>query len=120
MRGARAALTILLVGLFTIGAPRLTFADDPPKHLLTGATCTTGGGSTIKLDPGYYLTETSYNRLDAELKRLQEAETRLTAENQRLRDLTRSGGVSTLKWLGYGFLAGAAVGAGVVGYYALK
>lgn len=41
--------------------------------------------SCVLLAPGYYLDESAWATRDAELKRLQDAETRLAAENQSLR-----------------------------------
>src|SRR4051812_44078966 len=46
--------------------------------------------SCIRLREGWYLDEPGYTALDVEMKRLQDAETRLTAENTSLRS-TASG-----------------------------
>jgi hypothetical protein len=41
--------------------------------------------SCVVLAPGYYLDEAAWAKREAELKRLQDAETRLSAENKSLR-----------------------------------
>lgn len=43
----------------------------------------------IRLPPGYFFDEPVYGKLDGEMRRLQEAETRLKAENESLRDSSR-------------------------------
>jgi len=58
---------------------------DKPVHLSTPSLVATDGGSDLHLPPGYYLAEPLYKQWDAETKRLQTAETRLTAENKSLR-----------------------------------
>jgi hypothetical protein len=45
----------------------------------------TDGGNDLRLPPGYYLDEPNWNKLDLEVRRLQDQETRLTAENHSLR-----------------------------------
>ncbi len=50
----------------------------------------TEGGSDLHLPPGYFLDEPTFDRLDAETRRLQEAETRLTAENNSFRSTASS------------------------------
>lgn len=50
-----------------------------PWHLSTDS------GTKLDLPPSYVLDEPSYSKLDAEMKRLQDAETRLTAENGSLK-----------------------------------
>lgn len=63
------------------------FGDPSPVnlHMRTPSTITTDGGSVVKVPPGYYLDEPTHDKLDAEVKRLQEAETRLKAENTSFR-----------------------------------
>lgn len=87
---------------------------DPPKHFKNGGTVTTPKGVTVVLPPGYYITEPDYNRLDVELRRLQEAETRLAAENASLR---KSASTDWLRWFAIGAVVGAA---GVTGYVVWK
>jgi hypothetical protein len=56
-----------------------------PLHLKSGSSVKTDGGSDLRLPPGYFLTEPDWSKLDAELRRLQNAETRLDAENKSMR-----------------------------------
>lgn len=57
-------------------------------HFVSPFHLKTDGGSELHLPPGYYLDETKFARLDGELRRLQEREVRLTAENLSLRAST--------------------------------
>ena len=50
-----------------------------PWHLSTDS------GTKLDLPPSYVLDEPSFSKLDVEMKRLQDAETRLTAENKSLK-----------------------------------
>ncbi len=70
-----------------------------------------GPGSVITED-GYYLTHPAYSKLDAEVRRLQESETRLAAENKSLRNLAPPAPIAVIIAVGIGF----ALGAGTVGY----
>lgn len=63
-----------------------TPAPDSPIHLRSPSTVTTDGGSTLRLPPSYVLDEPSWDLMDTEFRRLQDAETRLGAENKSLRD----------------------------------
>lgn len=45
-------------------------------------------GATRRLPVGRFVDEPSWSMLDTELKRLQDAETRLTAENKSMRETT--------------------------------
>lgn len=56
-----------------------------PLHLPSDSVIQTDGGSILRVPPGRYLREDLWTRLDAETKRLQDAETRLTATNASLR-----------------------------------
>lgn len=71
--------------------------------------CETYKGDKIVLDPGYYLPMDEWFALDEELKRLQTAETRLSAENKELRK-------PTAQWE---VIAGA-LALGALGGYILK
>ncbi len=64
----------------------------------------------LELPPGYYLAEPAWNQIDAELRRAQDAETRLAAENKVFRKYAASG---DLGWRGATLLATAAFGAGL-------
>lgn len=59
-------------------------------HLTSAATAHTAGGSDLRLPPGWFLDEAAWAVLDTETRRLQDAETRLTAENKSLRTATES------------------------------
>lgn len=83
---------------------------DPSTHLKTPSSVKTDGGTDLRLPPGYFLDEPAWGKLDAETRRLQETETRLTAENRSLRKSARevSFGWKTLSAaLVLGFAAGA-------------
>jgi hypothetical protein len=60
-------------------------ALDAPKQTLTPMTCRTDGGSDLRLPPGYFYDVPAQTKLDDEMRRLQTAETRLTAENASFR-----------------------------------
>lgn len=76
-----------------------------PLRLRSTATCTTEGGSSVTLPPGWYFDEPDFDELDGEVRRLQESETRLRAENKSLRETPSN----RLKLL-LGVAAGLAVG----------
>jgi hypothetical protein len=88
-----AALAAALVTLSYDAAaePSPVTADPAPEslRLLSTARCTTEGGSEIELAPGRYLPEPVWLALDGEARRLQDAETRLGAENRSLRESAR-------------------------------
>lgn len=80
----------------------------------TPARCTTEGGSTVDLAPGRYLPEPTWTALDLEVRRLQDVETRLSAENAVLRQNAEP---HRSTWI----LAGLALAAGIgVGVYASR
>lgn len=54
-------------------------------HLKSPSEVVTEKGSKLSLPPGYFLDEKTWQERDAELKRLQEDETRKRAENESLR-----------------------------------
>ena len=64
----------------------------------------------IALPVGFFLDESSYSKLDVEMKRLQDAETRLTAENTSLRQSAKAwqpGWITVLSTLTIGVIVGA-------------
>lgn len=67
---------------------------DPEKqeiiHIKSRFEVRTERGSVVTLDPGYYVPEPAWDDLDLEMRRLQDAETRLKAENESLRKDTKS------------------------------
>lgn len=73
---AGAVLAILVPTREAIGDPVATVL-----HIATTAHVTTDGGSKLDLPPGYFFPEPKYAELNTEVKRLQDAEVRLTAEN---------------------------------------
>lgn len=74
---------------------RLALGDPvaPPApvnlHILSPSTVHTDGGSDVRLPPGYFLDEATRAAIDTEMKRLQDQETRLTAENTSLTQSTQ-------------------------------
>lgn len=80
----RLVAALVVVGLFLV-SPAAADPATTPLHLLTSSTVVTDGGSTLKLPPSYVLTEKSWSALDLEMKRLQDLDTKLTAENGSLR-----------------------------------
>lgn len=57
----------------------------PTLHFSRPATLTSASGRIVLVPPGYYLPDPVYDALDLELRRAQDAETRLAAENESLR-----------------------------------
>ncbi len=94
----------LLVAAVALAIPRNARADFPPDdtfatqrktrvaenngplHFADSPTITSAAGTVLALPPGYYLTDPQFAALDAELRRAQDAETRLRAENDSLRE----------------------------------
>lgn len=85
-----------------------------PLHLKTPSNVITDGGTSLRLPPGYFLEEPSWERLDLEVRRLQDRETRLSAENASLR-------ASASGWTpGWKTLGSAVITAFVAGYFLAK
>lgn len=85
-------------------------AISEPVRFKNGAVCTTAAGNRVDLTPkSVAFTDTEYSALDVEMKRLQDAETRLKAENTSLRksDVTGRG---TLYAIGGALVTGLGVG----------
>jgi hypothetical protein len=106
-------------------ASREAAADpDPPDapagttylHLVHGGHLTTPGGADLTLPPGYYVDAGSWDRLDAEVHRLQDAETRLTAEEASLEASAHAGGAPGWVYAAAGLVVGALAGAAYVHY----
>lgn len=55
-------------------------------HVKSPSTLKTEKGSELTLPPGYFLDEQTWQERDLEMRRLQEQETRLVAENKSLRE----------------------------------
>jgi hypothetical protein len=104
MRNRFALAAALGIALLSPGAA----AADVPDRNLSPMHCLTDGGTVLELEPGVHVPEVSWEKLDAEIRRLQEAETRLTAERDSYRK-SASGRTWTLR----GIVAGA-FAAGIV------
>lgn len=89
--------------------PDVPPAVDGPAHLHGPSTVTLDSGTRVRLPAGYFLPESYWDTLDLEVRRLQDTETRLTAENASLRSSE-----STWGWGTVGLVAGA-LAAGIVG-----
>lgn len=128
----RSTVAILIVYFavifaFTVAGIMRACADEGPATPTTrlgfvgcDATCLhhrapakllTGDGSTYDLPPGYTVPEDRFSALDRELRRLQEVETRVTAENKSLRKSAKS----VVRWpaIGVAVVAGLLVGVAV-------
>lgn len=109
-----AALAVLLLAPGAAAEPPNEIPTSPsidlsvPLHVLSPSELVTDGGAHVRLPPGYFLSEPVWNILGTEVKRLQEAETRLEAENEVLLKRARDRG----SWLWYAgaFATGIAAG----------
>jgi hypothetical protein len=90
--GTGAATLVLLLAARAAADPVPAPVAPPPPiafaHLASGSAVHTDGGSDLRLPPGYFVDAPGWAKLDAETKRLQDAEVRLTAENHSLRAAT--------------------------------
>lgn len=82
---------------------------DDIYHVKSPSVLKTEKGSELKLPPGYFLDEQAWQERDGELKRLQEQETRLVAENVSLRKSARD----DYPWIATGIVGAFGVAAGV-------
>lgn len=73
------------IALLIILATSRAAAEPVNLHMRTPSTCETEGGSHLQLPPGYFMDEPTRDELDRETRHLQDAETRLRAENRSLR-----------------------------------
>lgn len=104
-----AAALVALTAARAVADPAPTLTDF--AHIHTPSHLTTDGGSKLDLPPGYFMSEPSFSKLDNEMKRLQDQETRQTAENKSLR-------ASLDTWQpGWWTLAAAIVVGGSAGWY---
>lgn len=83
-----------------------------PVQLLSPSVVETDGGSHLRVPPGWFLADEVWQRLDAETRRLQDAETRLTAENRSFRASSATWGPSW--WI----IVAAVAGGASLGWYA--
>lgn len=74
------------------------------------ATLITDRGRAARVPPGRFLSEDLWQKLDREVKRLQDAETRLAAENKSLRESADAPGWGWVIGAGLGLAAGIAIG----------
>lgn len=86
-------------------------ANAEPVHLKSPSKVETQAGSKLELPPGYFFDEAEKAALDVEMKRLQDQETRLAAENKSLR--------SSADGISFGWYAlGSVIAVGfALGYY---
>lgn len=104
----------LCVSFGAIKASAEPYQQKPGETLRikTPGTLTTNGGSVVLTLPGYYYDDIGQSSLDTEMRRLQEAETRLKAENSSLRKSADS--------ISFGWYAlGTAIAAGMTAGYLL-
>lgn len=80
-----------------------------PLRIHTPAHIVTEGGANVPVPPGRYLPEPEWERLDLEVKGIQNENTRLKAENKVFRDEPGPG------WIVLGVLIGAFAGGVFVG-----
>jgi hypothetical protein len=107
------ALGITITAIVLAAASGTAYGEPSPStlHMRTPSTLTTDGGTTLHLPPGYFQDEPTHDKLDAEIRRLQDQEVRLTAEGKSLR---ASLGTWQPGWL---TLAATIVVGGAAGWY---
>jgi len=75
-----------LVVVLVLATCTPAYADPPPPDrpikFPESVEIIYGAGESKRLPPGYWLDESHWDTLDRELRRLQDAETRLEAENE--------------------------------------
>lgn len=81
-------LVVLALGSRVCADPLPPEETAPYLHLHTPSTVVTDGGAHLRLPPGYFQTEPEHDRVDAEMHRLQDQETRLTEQNRVMREET--------------------------------
>ena len=94
----RRPVAIVVSVALLLASASVAYGDDPAPsapstatgvlHLHSDSHVVTKGGSELDLPPGYFVPEPDWDKLDAETKRLQDQEVRLTAENKSLKDAT--------------------------------
>lgn len=75
---------VIAATLVTALAAREAYGG-PIYHLKSPSTLETEKGSKLQLPPGYFIDEKTWQERDLEMRRLQEQEIRLSAENLSLR-----------------------------------
>lgn len=100
----RALITATIVGALMLARE----ASGDIYHLKSPSTLKTEKGSELKLPPGYFLDEKTWQERDAELKKLQDERTRRNAENESLRK-----SASEYPWLATGAVGAFGILAGI-------
>lgn len=118
-RVAAIVLLLVLSGAARVAAeplPACTASDPCHLRMRDPSTLTTSDGNQYALPPGHFYDEGTNKALDDEMKRLQDQETRLTAENK---SLTASMNTWTPGWftVTLAILVGVGAGAGGLYYY---
>lgn len=75
----------LAVVVLLICGHGLAYSDPVNLHIASTSHLVTSGGSVLDLPPGRFMDDQVYGKLDAEVKRLQDAERSLAAQNAVLR-----------------------------------
>lgn len=101
-------LALPLAGGTAAAEPRCTSA---PCRVKSSSTLKTEKGSEVSLPPGWFMSDAVFSKVDAETRRLQDAETRLAAENASLRKSAAEApfGWGTIAIVVSAFAAGAAL-----------
>ncbi len=94
--------------LLTVFAAREASGGDI-YHFVRPSKLVTEKGAELRLPPGYFLDEKSWQERDLEMRRLQEQETRLGAENRSLRE-----SADKFPWVAAGVTGAAGVAIGVL------
>lgn len=94
MRHRRLAV-VIVVGVLSLtsrATADVLFPTDFPLHISSNSSLRTDTNpqDEVRLPPGTFFDEPTLTALDAELRRLQEQEVRLAAENATLRDASRT------------------------------
>ena len=98
-----------------VTAPVVPPAMDPlpgftvPTHIHSSSSVTTDGGSTLRLPPGYFMDEPSWDNLNVQVKKLQDLDTNLTAQNQAMQS-SLSGWSPGWRTLAVAVVTGVALG----------
>lgn len=115
-RPAAVLVLLALAGRGAYGDPAASAPTAPPPppaasrwHVPGPWQLTLPSGTAYTMPPAYILPENAWNDLDAEMKRLQDEDTRLTAENQSL-TTSLSGWQPGWKTFAIAVLGGVAIG----------
>lgn len=103
----RRRLTLVVVLAAALASKEAS--GEPIYHIKSPSELKTEKGSELKLPPGYFLDEQTWLERDAEMRRLQEQETRLKAENQSLRKSAKD----DYPWLATGVVGAFGVAIGI-------